>query len=137
MLDIPRHLLRPHQHALNLRIVDGREIASPIRKDPPTRSLEQRNRRILEAALRNSQLQFLRLAHFASIPMFFVKQLTVPSWHTNPSPSTSTLNRRASLSQSVEASITRRRFPLVSPFIHSFCRVRLQNVTNPVSSVFA
>ena len=53
-----------------------------------------------------------------------------------PSPSTSTRNSSASLSQSVAASITRSRLPLVSPFIHSFCRVRLQNVTNPLSSVF-
>ena len=41
------------------------------------------------------------------------------------------------LSQSVDADITRRRLPLVSPFIHSFWRVRLQKVTKPVSSVFA
>src|SRR5207248_1458107 len=145
MFDIPRHLLRSHQHAFNLCIVDGREVASPIRKDPPACPFKQSNRCILQAALRNSQFQFsrrdqVRLAHFASpdvsSPMFFVKQLTVPSWHTSPSPSTSTLNSSASLSQSVEASITRRRLPLVSPFIHNFCRVRLQNVTNPVSSVF-
>src|ERR1700752_2889961 len=123
MLDISRHLLRAHQHALNLRIVDRREVAASIREDPPPRPLKQRDRSVLKATLRNSQFQFVRLAHFASIATFFVKQLTVPSWHTRPSPSTSTLNSRASLSQSVEASITRSRLPLVSPFIHSFCRV--------------
>jgi hypothetical protein len=42
-----------------------------------------------------------------------------------------------SLSQSVEAETTRSRLPLVSPFIHSFWRVRLQKVTKPVSSVLA
>src|SRR5882757_5664930 len=56
MLNVPRHLLCPHQHALNLRVIDGREVASPIREDPPTRSFKQRNRCILQAALRNSQL---------------------------------------------------------------------------------
>src|ERR1700744_3303817 len=141
MLDIPSHLLRPHQHALNLHVVDRREVASSVRKDPPARALKQGYRRILQTALRNPKLQLPRrsrfcLAHFASIAIFFVKQLTVPSWQTRPSPSTSTLKSSASLSQSVEASTTRSRLPLVSPFIHSFCRVRLQNVTNPLSSVF-
>ena len=35
------------------------------------------------------------------------------------------------------ADTTRSRFPLLSPFIHNFSRVRLQNVTKPVSSVLA
>ena len=67
--------------------------------------------------------------------MGLVKQLTVPSWQTRPSPSTSTRKSRASLSQSVAAEMMRRRLPLVSPFIQSFWRVRLQKVTKPVSSV--
>ena len=67
--------------------------------------------------------------------MGLVKQLTVPSWHTRPSPSTSTLKSSVSLSQSVAAAMTRRRLPLVSPFIHSFWRVRLQKVTKPDSRV--
>ncbi len=66
-----------------------------------------------------------------------VKQLTVPSWQTRPSPSTCTRNSSVSLSQSVEAETMRKRLPLVSPFIQSFWRVRLQKVTKPVSCVFA
>src|SRR5689334_16460668 len=96
---------------------------------------KQLKSRLLQTALGNSDVQFHRLLSCAAIEVVlvvtisFVKQDRVPSWHTRPSPSTSTRNSKASLSQSVLAEITFKRFPDVSPFIQSLLRVRLKKVT--------
>src|SRR5208283_5508540 len=101
VIDIPGHLLRANQHALDLRIVDGRKVRPPVRKDPPAGALEQRDGGVLQASLGNPQPQLVR--HQRTSPSTVaptgigrVKQLTVPSWQTSPSPSTCTRNSSVS-----------------------------------------
>jgi len=62
------------------------------------------------------------------------KQLFSPVWHAGPV--WSTLMSNVSRSQSYRMSFTFWTWPDVSPFCQNFCRERLQNQVNPVSTVF-
>jgi hypothetical protein len=156
VLHIARHLLRTHQHALDLRVVDRREVAAATRIDAPARALKERNRRVLQAALWNSQLQFV--AHglgflcetcLLTLRPFACRLLSYP----NQCNRFGKAAHRALVAhqaiafdlyaeqQRVVVAVGRggdyeQRLPLVSPFIHSLLRVRDQKVTKPVSSVF-
>src|SRR3954470_738340 len=131
MLDVAGHLLRANEHAFDLRVVDRGEVGTPVCVDVKSGAREQRDGRVLQTAFGNAKADFHRFTSAAVgwKSMFLVKQERVPSWQSRPSPSTSTRKSRQSLSQSVAAEITRRRLPEVSPFIHSFWRVRLKKVT--------
>ncbi len=59
--DVARHLLRADQHALDLRIVDRREVRARAHVDVEAGPREQLNGRVLERAFRDAELQL----HFA------------------------------------------------------------------------
>src|SRR3546814_372131 len=61
------------------------------------------------------------------------KQLALPRWQVGPCGRACT--RSVSPSQSVSTEASARRWPDVSPLVHSRPRLRLWNVTQPVSSV--
>src|SRR5581483_5290544 len=58
VVNIARHLLCADQHALNLAVVDGREIRTAVGIDIPTRALEESNSGVLQTALRNAETKF-------------------------------------------------------------------------------
>jgi len=62
------------------------------------------------------------------------KQDTVPSWQVGPTGLA--LTKSVSWSQSISNETSSKIFPLVSPFVQSFLRERLKNVTFFVSKVF-
>ena len=55
MIDVAGHLLRANQHALNLRVVDGREVGAAVGVDVPAGALEERNGGILQTAFGNAE----------------------------------------------------------------------------------
>src|SRR4029077_18415816 len=80
MLDITRHLLGADQHALNFRIVDGREIGAAVGVNVEPGAREQCHGRVLEAALRNSKPDLHRTTSgVAASAMLLVKHDRVPS----------------------------------------------------------
>src|SRR5215208_2229836 len=56
--DVPRHFLRADQHALDLGIVDRREVRTRADVDVEPRSGEQLHRRILEGSFGYAEFQF-------------------------------------------------------------------------------
>ena len=54
--DVARHLLRANQHAVDLRIVDGREVRPRARVDVESRAREELDRRVLQRALRECRV---------------------------------------------------------------------------------
>src|SRR5205814_1216772 len=63
ILDVPRHLLRPDQRPLDLRVVDGRIVAAGGESDPVAGLAEQVARRFLEAPGRDAEFEDL-FTHF-------------------------------------------------------------------------
>src|SRR4029434_1671764 len=70
---------------------------------------------------------FVKNRHHSS-PSSREKQLRAPVWHTLPSPSRRTFRSTVSSPQSTRIWTTARRFPDVSPLVHSVLRVRLKKV---------
>ncbi len=64
VLDVARHLLGAHHHALDLRVVDGREVGALGHGDEEPRAAEEVDRRVLQAPLRQSELE----CHVALLP---------------------------------------------------------------------
>jgi hypothetical protein len=62
--DVARHLLRAHQSAADLGVVDRRKIAAVAAGDLPASLAKQLDRRLLEASLRKAQLQHALAVHF-------------------------------------------------------------------------
>ena len=58
VLDVARHLLRADQHALDFGVVDGREVTPARDLDVESGAPEQIDRRVLETAFRNAQLEY-------------------------------------------------------------------------------
>ncbi len=55
--DVTRHFLSANQHALDLGIVDRREVRSRAHVDVEAGTCEELNRRVLKRAFGNSQLE--------------------------------------------------------------------------------
>ena len=64
VLDVARHLLGAHHHALDLRVVDGGEVRAFRHRDQEPRAAEEVDRRVLEAPLRQAKLE----CHVALLP---------------------------------------------------------------------
>src|SRR5207253_7239107 len=100
---------------------------------------EQLNRRVLQRAFRDAELERHRraapAAASAAVESRALKQVRWPVWQTLPSPSRFTFTSTVSSSQSTRISTTACLLPEVSPFIHSVLRVRLKNVAKPVRRV--
>jgi hypothetical protein len=124
--DVARHLLRADQHALDLGIVDRREVRARADVDVEAGAREQLNRRVLQRALRDAEL---RASWNRDPSARWKKQVRSPVWQTLPSPSRSALTSSVSSSQSIEDVADGERLPDVSPFVHSVLRVRLKKVT--------
>ena len=56
--DVPRHFLRANEHALDVRIVDGRVIRPRADVHVEAGAREQLDRRVLERALGNAEPEF-------------------------------------------------------------------------------
>src|SRR6185503_20603186 len=56
--NVARHLLRPDEHAFDLRIVDGGEVRARIQTNLKSGPVEQLNGRVLQRSLRYAQLEF-------------------------------------------------------------------------------
>src|SRR6185312_5016415 len=124
VVHVAGHLLCSNQHALNFGIVGGGKVRPAAGVDVESGTLEQRQSRFLQAAFGNAYAQLHRSTSAMLTASGSVKHDLVPLWQTRPSPSTRTRNSKVSRSQSVAAETMRRRFPELSPFIQSFCRVR-------------
>src|SRR5262249_4450717 len=135
--DVPRHLLRADQHALDFGIVDRREVRSRARVDGVAGARKQLHRRVLQRAFRDAESEFHIRVHPCPSVAFYSgrKHVRAPGWHTLPSPSRFTFSSTVSSSQSTSSEVTCRRLPEVSPLVQSAFRVRLKNVANPVALV--
>src|SRR6185503_69785 len=124
VVHVTGNFLAPNKHAFYFGFVGGAKLrpAAVVAVDSAT--LKQRQSRFLQAAFGNAYAQLHRSTSAMLTASGSVKHDLVPLWQTRPSPSTRTRNSKVSRSQSVAAEIMRRRFPEVSPFIQSFCRVR-------------
>jgi hypothetical protein len=60
---VARHLLRAYQHAVDLRIVDCREIRPRARVDVEAGAGEELNRRVLQRTFRDTEAESRRFAH--------------------------------------------------------------------------
>ena len=58
VLDVASHLLRADEHALDLDVVDGGEVAAAAGVDAPAGALEESDGGVLQAAFGNAKLQF-------------------------------------------------------------------------------
>jgi hypothetical protein len=54
VLDVAGHLLRADEHALDLHVVDGGEVAAAAGVDAPACALEESDGGVLQAAFGNS-----------------------------------------------------------------------------------
>ena len=134
--DVARHLLRANQHALDLRIVDGREVRARADVDVEARAREQLNRRVLQRALRNAELEFHRWSSGVRRALGrnrCARRCGRRCRRRGASPSPAPCRRRSRRASRRPAS----RLPDVSPFIHSLLRVRLKKVAKPVRRVSA
>jgi hypothetical protein len=57
--DVARHFLRPNQHAVDVGIVDRREVRPRARVDVEPGAREELDGRILQRALGDAELEFL------------------------------------------------------------------------------
>jgi len=111
------------------RVVDGWKVRAAVGVDVPTGALEESNGGILQTAFGNTESQLVATIVSLFAPDGWLRRHG--QWFGEATDralvayesvaSTTTRNNSVSLSQSVAAETTRRRLPLVSPFIHSFC----------------
>src|SRR5262245_62140318 len=147
--DIARHLLGADQHALDLRIIDRRKVRPRARVDVESGAGEELNGGVLQRPLGQSELQSwhqwsspaagveFSVSCASPSPMSRKKHDRSPVWQTLPSPRRVTRSSTVSSSQSLRMRRTCKRFPDVSPLVHSFPRLRLKNVAKPVLRVTA
>ena len=139
--DVARHLLRADQHALDLGIVDGREVRPRADVDVEAGAREQLHRRVLQRAFRDAELEFHRIPrHAPRRPSACelrrsrcARRCGRRCRRRAASPSPAPCRRRSRSRISTTSSL----LPDVSPFIHSVLRVRLKKVAKPVRRVSA
>ena len=95
VLHVARHLLGAHHHALDVRVVDGREVRALRDGDEEPGATEEVDGRVLEAPLRQSKLE----CHVALLPSVLVAGARAPA----------SCGRKGSVSQA------RRPLPLAPP----------------------
>src|SRR5262249_32268648 len=83
ILNIARHLLRPDQRTLDLRIIDGRVIAATGEGDLVAGRAEQCRGRLLQTACGDAEFEDL-LTHFR-YTCFGSKTLSPTTFHSSPS----------------------------------------------------
>ena len=134
--DVARHLLRADQHALDLGIVDRREVRPRADVDVEAGAREQLDGRVLQRAFRDAEFQFHRMRHACPAALGrsrCARRCGRRCRRRAASPSPAPCRRRSRRASRRPASL----LPEVSPFVHSLLRVRLKKVAKPVRRVSA